>query len=57
MERFYRSLSQRGDVADFLPEMMTRAELYDRIGYFDYEKLDEQIARPFCRLIQETPEI
>ena len=45
MEQFYQSLSQRGDVSDFLPEMMTRAELYDRIGYFDYEKLDEQITK------------
>lgn len=45
MEKFYQSLSQRGDVSDFLPEMMTRAELYDRIGYFDYEKLDEQITK------------
>jgi methylisocitrate lyase len=45
MERFYQSLSARGDVADFLPDMMTRAELYERIGYFDYEKLDEQITK------------
>ena len=45
MEKFYQSLSQRGDVSDFLQEMMTRAELYDRIGYFDYEKLDEQITK------------
>lgn len=45
MEHFYQSLSARGDVADFLPDMMTRAELYDRIGYFDYEKLDEQITK------------
>jgi methylisocitrate lyase len=45
MERFYRSLAARGDVADYLPEMMTRAELYERIGYFDYEKLDEQIVK------------
>jgi methylisocitrate lyase len=45
MERFYQSLSARGDVADFLPDMMTRAELYERIGYFDYEKLDEQITQ------------
>ena len=25
----------------FLPQMMTRAELYDRIGYYDYEALDD----------------
>ena len=45
MERFYQSLAARGDVERILPEMMTRAELYERIGYFDYEKLDEQITK------------
>lgn len=44
MERFYGSLAQRGDVSEYLPSMMTRAELYERIGYFDYEKLDALIA-------------
>ena len=43
IERFYASLMTRGDAGAFLPEMMTRAELYDRIAYFDYEKLDAQI--------------
>jgi methylisocitrate lyase len=45
MERFYHSLAAKGNVDDFLPEMMTRAELYERIGYFEYEKLDEQIVK------------
>jgi methylisocitrate lyase len=45
MERFYGSLAARGSAAESLPDMMTRAELYDRIGYFDYEKLDAQIAQ------------
>jgi len=43
IEKFYQSLAQRGDAAPHIPEMMTRAELYERIGYFEYEKLDEQI--------------
>lgn len=43
MESFYASLAAKGDVSEFLPSMMTRAELYDRIGYFDYEKLDALI--------------
>jgi methylisocitrate lyase len=43
METFYRSLADNGDAAPHIPEMMTRAELYERIGYFDYEKLDAQI--------------
>lgn len=45
MEHFYGSLAKKGSAADFLPEMMTRAELYEQIGYFDYEKLDTQIAQ------------
>jgi len=45
MERFYASLAREGNVAAYLTEMMTRAELYERIGYFDYEQLDAQIAQ------------
>lgn len=45
MENFYRSLAAEGNAAPYLPDMMTRAELYERIGYFEYEKLDEQITR------------
>ena len=41
---FYGSLKQRGDASDYLPQMMTRAELYDTIHYFDYEALDSSIA-------------
>lgn len=43
MERFYASLMRDGSAGAFLPEMMTRAELYDRISYYDYEKLDALI--------------
>ena len=45
LEGFYASLAAEGGAQTLLPGMMTRAELYERIGYFDYEKLDEQIAR------------
>ena len=44
-ERFYADLHQNGHVQNTLPEMMTRAELYDAIGYYDYEALDASIAR------------
>jgi methylisocitrate lyase len=44
-ERFYADLHQSGDVQKALPDMMTRAELYDAIGYYDYEALDASIAR------------
>lgn len=41
---FYGSLKARGDAVEQLPNMMTRAELYDTIGYYDYEALDTTIA-------------
>jgi methylisocitrate lyase len=42
---FYRELHAKGSAEAMLGEMMTRAELYDTIGYFDYEALDTSIAR------------
>ncbi|AZQ68272.1 methylisocitrate lyase [Silicimonas algicola] len=44
MEEFYGRLIANGDVSADLSAMMTRAELYERIGYYDYERLDENIA-------------
>jgi len=45
VEEFYAALMRNGDVAEHLPRMMTRAELYDRISYFAFEELDASIAR------------
>lgn len=45
IQRFYASLKARGDVREFLADMMPRAELYDVIRYYDYEALDATIAR------------
>lgn len=45
MERFYAGLMRDGNAEPYLPEMMTRAELYETIGYFDFEELDASIAR------------
>ena len=44
-ERLYASLRRNGHVQEMLPDMMTRAALYDTIGYYDYEALDASIAR------------
>jgi methylisocitrate lyase len=44
-ERFYADLRKNGHAQKALPDMMTRAELYDAIGYYDYEALDASIAR------------
>jgi methylisocitrate lyase len=45
IERFYADLHEHGHVQKTLPGMMTRAELYDTIGYYDYEALDASVAR------------
>jgi methylisocitrate lyase len=45
VERFYANLHQNGHVQDTLADMMTRAALYEVIGYYDYEALDTSIAR------------
>lgn len=45
IERFYADLHRNGEVKNTLPDMMTRAELYEVIGYYDYEALDASIAR------------
>ena len=45
VQRFYASLRRDGHVKEHLPQMMTRAALYDTIGYYDYEALDTSIAR------------
>jgi methylisocitrate lyase len=44
VERFYANLHQNGHVRDTLADMMTRAALYEIIGYYDYEALDTSIA-------------
>jgi methylisocitrate lyase len=44
--RVYEELRSKGTQKALLPEMQTREELYDIIGYHDYEKkLDELFAR------------
>jgi methylisocitrate lyase len=44
--RAYETLRRQGTQKSLLPEMQTREELYDIIGYHDYEKkLDELFAR------------
>jgi methylisocitrate lyase len=45
VERFYANLHENGHVRETLPDMMTRAALYEIIGYYDYEALDTSIAR------------
>jgi methylisocitrate lyase len=43
VERLYATLKATGGVGNLLGEMQTRKELYETIGYGDYEALDATI--------------
>jgi methylisocitrate lyase len=45
VEAFYAELAESGDTQGWLDRMQTRKELYDLIGYHEFEKLDQSIAR------------
>ncbi|MFN4089116.1 MAG: methylisocitrate lyase [Alphaproteobacteria bacterium] len=45
MAGLYAHLAAAGGTADLLDAMQTRAELYETIGYHDYEALDASVAR------------
>ena len=49
----YARLAETGEARSMLDRMQTRAELYEAIGYHDYEALDATIARS---VVPETPE-
>ena len=44
-EELYASLARNGSTEAMLPRMQTRAELYETIGYHDFEALDRSIAK------------
>lgn len=41
--KLYSSIRAEGSASSLIPEMQTRAELYETIGYHDYEALDSSI--------------
>lgn len=45
LDHLYGTLAREGSAASLLTGMQTRAELYDLIGYFDYEAADGAIVR------------
>jgi methylisocitrate lyase len=45
MERAYAELAANDTLFDHLDDMQTRAELYNAIGYHDFEALDESVAK------------
>jgi methylisocitrate lyase len=44
IEQLYTCLARAGGATSMLDRMQTRTELYETIGYHDYESLDESIA-------------
>jgi methylisocitrate lyase len=44
-QELYATLQAEGSARSLLGRMQTRAELYEAIGYHDFEALDESIAR------------
>ncbi|MEX2642510.1 MAG: methylisocitrate lyase [Acetobacterales bacterium] len=45
MTGLYEKLAETGETGSMLDSMQTRAELYEAIGYHDFESLDESIVR------------
>ncbi len=45
-ERLYKALARDGAATSMIPQMQTRAELYEVIGLNDFEMLDHSIAQP-----------
>lgn len=43
-QKVFEEIYETGTQKDSLDQMQTRQELYETIGYFDYEKLDQNIA-------------
>jgi methylisocitrate lyase len=52
VEDLYGCLAREGSAASMIDKMQPRAELYDTIGYHDYEALDASIARS---VVPEVP--
>ena len=44
-EELYAAIARDGGTQNMLDRMQTRAELYDTIGYHDYEALDASIVQ------------
>nr|HIA89210.1 hypothetical protein [Gammaproteobacteria bacterium] len=45
MEKLYATIAKEGETRPLLDNMLTRAELYEVINYFDFESLDASVAR------------
>ncbi|MDX6151462.1 methylisocitrate lyase [Marinococcus sp. PL1-022] len=53
VERVFQEIHDKGTQKDMLEDMQTREELYRTISYYDYEALDEKIAKTELPTIDE----
>ncbi|WP_428912228.1 methylisocitrate lyase [Niallia sp. Krafla_26] len=44
-ERIFRIIKEQGSQKEGLDDMQTRSELYETISYYDFEELDQEIAK------------
>ena len=52
MSELYAHIRDHGGAEALMNKMTSRADLYDVIGYYDYEALDESIAKS---VVPEAP--
>lgn len=53
LQELYEHIKEKGSCEDLVNKMTSRKDLYDIIGYYDYEDLDKSIAKS---VVPNTPE-
>ena len=52
LQELYEHIKEKGSCEDLVKKMTSREDLYDIIGYYDYEDLDKSIAKS---VVPNTP--
>ena len=55
MEKLYATIAKEGETRSLLDKMLTRAELYEVINYFDFESLDASVAKSVVPTTPDEP--
>ena len=55
MEKLYATIAKEGETRPLLDNMLTRAELYEVINYFDFESLDASVAKSVVPTTPDEP--
>jgi methylisocitrate lyase len=53
LQELYKHIKENGSCEGLVKKMINREDLYDIIGYYDYETLDKSIAKS---VVPRTPE-